>query len=281
MRALFLDNIEGDWTIIERLPASGPAEITVPDLGTTAAFLEVADPEGDDTGPGTYTYPTDAVFQPGNFDITNFQVGADEENVVFRFTMRGPVDNPWDGTNGLSLQTFDIYIAQGDDGQGGVALLPGRNLAAAGVAWDYAITVEGWESKIFFTSGDEGPVEIAGPADFQVVTDPGQQKVTIRVPKSVLGDAPESWRYAAMVMSQEGFPSGGVLRVRDVDPTAEQWRLGGAPAGATNHTRVIDFVWPEAGVQETWLSDFTPSTAPQGDLAAEDFATVEFLTPEP
>ena len=242
---------------------------------------DVTDPTGDDTGPGTYTYPTDAVFQPGNFDITNFQVGADDNNIVFRFTLAGPVDNPWDGMNGLSLQTFDIYIDQDGDGQGGVAFLPGRNLALAeGSAWDFAITAEGWESKIF-APGDEGATEIAGPGDFEVITDPGQQKVTIRVPKSILGETPEAWRYAAVVMSQEGFPSTGVLRVRDVGVAAEQWRIGGAPAGSTNHTRVLDLVWPEAGQQEAWLSDFAPSTAAQGNLTADDFARVEMLTPGP
>lgn len=281
MRALFSEVISGERPIIDRLPSSGPAVLSVPDLGTTVSLLDVTDPTGDDTGPGTYTYPTDAVFKPGNFDITNFQVGTDDDNVVFRFTMAGPVDNPWDGTNGLSLQTFDIYVDKDGDGQGGVAFLPGRNLAAAeGSAWDYAITVEGWESKIF-APGEEGPTEIAGPADFQVVTDSGQQKVTIRVPKSILGDDPEAWRYAAMVMSQEGFPSAGVLRIRDVAPSAEQWRIGGAPAGATNATRVIDLVWAEAGQQEAWLSAFSPSSASQGSLTAEDFATVEFLTPGP
>ena len=139
---------------------------------------DVTDPTGDDTGPGTYTYPTDAVFQPGNFDITNFQVAADDENVIFRFTMAGPVENPWDGANGLSLQTFDIYVDQDGDGEGGVAFLPGRNLSLAeGSAWDYAITIEGWESKIF-TPGDEGPTEIAGPGDFAVITDPGPVSYT-------------------------------------------------------------------------------------------------------
>lgn len=101
------------------------------------------------------------------------------------------------------------------------------------------------------------------------------------MPKTILGDTPEAWRYAAMVMSQEGYPSTGVLRVRDVAPSAEQWRIGGAPAGTTNHTRVLDYVWPEAGQQETWLSNFAPSTAAQGSLTAADFATVEFLTPGP
>ena len=101
------------------------------------------------------------------------------------------------------------------------------------------------------------------------------------MPKSILGDAPETWRFAAVVMSQEGYPAAGVLRVRDVAPTAEQWRIGGAPAGATNATRVLDMVWPEAGQQETWLSDFAPSTAAQGSLTTDDFARVEMIAPEP
>ncbi len=282
LRALFSEVVSGERTSIDRLPSSGPAALAVPDTGTATLLLDVADPTGDDTGPGTYTYPTDAVFAAGNFDITNFQVGDDGENLIFRFTLAGPVENVWDSPNGLSVQTFDIYIDTGartdGDSAGGMAFLPGRNLSAAeGFAWDYAITVEGWESKIF-TPGEAGPTEIAGPADFQVVADPGQQKVTIRVPKSILGDTPEAWRYAAIVMGQEGFPSGGVLRVRDVAPAAEQWRFGGAPGGTTNHTRVIDLVWPEAGQQEAWLSNFAPSTTPQGDLAAGDFAVVEFMT---
>ena len=279
LRGIFGQTIDGNRVDADLIPSTGPAEIAVPDLGTTAALLEVVDPAEDDTGPGTYTYPKDIVYKSGNFDILNFQVGQDDENVVFRFTLRGPVDNPWGGPNGLSLQTFDVYIDQDGDGAGGAALLPGRNLAlAAGSAWDYAITVEGWESKIF-TPGEEGPVEVAGPADFQVVTDPGQQKVTIRVPKTILGDAPDAWRYTAMVMSQEGFPSSGVLRIRDAAPSAEQWRIGGAPDGTTNHTRVLDVVWPEAGQQEAWLSDFTPSSAAQGELTADDFARIEMLTP--
>jgi carbohydrate-binding DOMON domain-containing protein len=96
--------------------------------------------------------------------------------------------------------------------------------------------------------------------------------VTVRVPKSILGKNPGEWRYAAMVLGQEGFPSGGVMRVRDVNPTSEQWRFGGAPPGVTNHTRVIDLVWPVEGDQESWLSDFPQNSMAQGQLRAEDFA---------
>jgi carbohydrate-binding DOMON domain-containing protein len=79
------------------------------------------------------------------------------------------------------------------------------------------------------------------------------------------------------VMGQEGFPSSGVWRIRDVSVAAEQWRFGGAPEGATNHTRVLDLVWPTSGEQEAWLSAFTISDAPQTELTAEDFARIEMF----
>jgi alpha-amylase/alpha-mannosidase (GH57 family) len=259
------------------LPGSGPALFTVPDLGTTNIVLDIDDPLRDDHGPGSYTYPTDGVFSSGNYDITNFQVGYDDENIVFRFTLRGRVDNPWGSPNGLAIQTFDIYIDQNGGSQGGTNLLPGRNLALQeGYGWDYAITAEGWEPGIFIP-GDGGPERIAGRGQFFILADPGQQKVTIRIPKSIIGDNPQDWRYAAMVLGQEGFPSGGVMRVRDVTPAAQQWRFGGAPAASGNHTRVIDFVWPEEGQQEIWLGDFTPRSGSLGEFSEADFAKVPMI----
>ena len=265
----------------DQLPGSGPAMVAVPDLGTTTIVLNVDDPAGDDHGPGSYTYPTDGVFTNGSYDITNFQVGYDDDNIVFRFTMDGPVENSWGSGNGLSVQTFDIYIDQDGDGQGGRAMLPGRNLAFQDeYAWDFAITVEGWESGVFIPAADGNQEKIVQASELFILADPGQQKVTIRVPKSVLGDNPEEWRFAAVVMSQEGFPSSGVMRVRDVQATAEQWRIGGAPDGTTNHTRVMDLVWAEEGQQESWLGDFTPSDKDQPELTAEEFAKIGMLVVE-
>lgn len=261
----------------DQLPGGGPALVAVPDLGNMILILDVTDPEDDDYGPGTYTYAQDAVFSSGCYDILNFQVGLDAENVIFKFSMAGPVENSWGSPNGLSVQTFDIYIDTDGDGKGGVAFLPGRNLALEeGSAWDFAITIEGWESGVFIP-GEGGPERVAAASDLLIVADPGQQKVTVRVPIAILGNSPENWRYAAMVMSQEGYPSGGVMRVRDVNVVAEQWRIGGAPSGSTNHTRVIDLVWAEPGQQETWLSTFTPSSAAQAELTTVDFARIGLI----
>jgi len=281
LRALHVEALMGANVDSDMIPASGPALISVPDLGLLTIVLNVDDPAGDDYGPGNYTYPTDGVFHAGNFDVLNFQVGYDDENIVFKFTMRGAVDNPWGSPNGLALQTFDIYIDKDGDGVGGVVMLPGRNLAfQEGYAWDYAITAEGWEPGIF-VPGTAGAEKVAQASQFTILADPGQQKVTIRVPKSILGDNPQDWKYAAVVLSQEGFPSGGVMRVRDGQPKAGQWRFGGVPEGVTNYTRVFDFVWSEAGQQEAWLSAYTASNTPQTELSAADFAKVPMLVVVP
>ncbi len=263
---------------VDKIPGEGPAQLTVPDLGNVQVLLDVADPEGDDHGPGTYTYPQDAVFNPGNFDILSFQVGEDDENIVFKFVIRGPVDNPWGSPNGLALQTFDIYIDKDHDGVGGKALFPGRNLALQDpYTWDFGIHAEGWTAGIYVPTEDGDISQIASSSEFQILADSGQRKVTIRVPKSILGDNPEDWYFAAMMLSQEGFPSAGVMRVRDVQPVSEQWRIGGAPDGTTNTTRVLDLVWPEADKQEEWLSKFEHTDKTQTELTAADFAVIPMI----
>jgi carbohydrate-binding DOMON domain-containing protein len=257
------------------LPVSGPARVTIPDLGLTTVVLEVQDPEEDDYGPGTYAYPTDGVFKSGVFDVTAFSVGYDETNVVFRVQFRGPLENVWDSPYGLSLQTVDIYVDQDGPESGARRLLPGRNAALnPDHAWDYAIWVEGWEPGLY-VPGETEPQQVAGVIP-EIIVDPGLSQITIKVPQEVLGDDPASWAYAATVLSQDGFPSTGVWRVRDVEPTATQWTLGGAPDDAS-HTRIIDLVWPVAGQQEALLSAYT-SSEQLSNLTADDLAQLPMLT---
>jgi C-terminal binding-module, SLH-like, of glucodextranase len=97
----------------------------------------------------------------------------------------------------------------------------------------------------------------------------------------VFGDKfdPMKAGYTAMVLSQDGFPAPGVWRVRDIEATSSQWRLGGSP-GDINHTRIIDLVQPAGAkpTQEEALSKY-PSAA-SGDLdklTPDDFAIVPML----
>ena len=265
---------------VQIVPSEGVAKVVVPDLGLVTNILEVEDPIGDDHGPGSYTYATDPVFGPGAFDVKKFTVGYDDNNVVFKFEMNGPVENVWGSPNGLSVQTFDIYIDKdGKAGSGARLLLPGRNAAvSADEAWDFVIWAEGWTPGIYKAGADGKPEKIDG-AQFQILADPAQRKVTVRVPKSILGDDPQNWGFLAVVCGQEGFPSTGVWRIRDVNPQAEQWRFGGAPQD-TNHTRIMDVVWPADAkpTQEEMLSAYTPSTETNMDkLGPDDFAQVKML----
>jgi len=262
------------------MPVTGPALVVVPDLGLTTEVLEITDPADDDHGPGPYTYPSDGVFKPGVFDITTFSVGYDDTNIVFRLTLAGPLENAWGSPNGLSVQTVDIYIDQDGPSSGARLLLPGRNAALApDYAWDYAIWAEGWSPGVY-VPGDEAPTQV--DAEMFVIADPGQSKITIKVPKVVLGDDPQNWAYAAAVLGQEGFPTSGVWRVRDVAEEAAQWRFGGAPTDTTNHTRIIDLAWPADATlsQEQMLSKYPSSQETAGRLGPDDFAQVGMLRSE-
>jgi alpha-amylase/alpha-mannosidase (GH57 family) len=259
-------------------PTEGPALAAIPDLPVPNVFLEVDDPLSDDHGPGTYQYPRDVVFKPGVFDLAGLTVGYDEVEVIFRLQFRGPVINEWGSPNGLSVQTIDIYIDVDGPARGSRLLLPGRNAALAPeFAWDYAIWAEGWTPGIF-APGPSGPVQI--DSGFSILTNPGQRRVTIRAPRSLIPGDPESWSLAVVILSQEGFPSAGVWRVRDVLPSAEQWRIGGG-SGAPAGTRIMDFLWPAGNTpdQEAYLHNPAPPGVALENLGPDQYPQVPMIQP--
>lgn len=270
---------------VDLSPSTGPARVTTPELHPIIPLLTIEDPQGDDHGPGSYTYPTDPVFDPGAFDLRQFVVGTDEagEELIFAFTFFGPLNNPWGSGSGLAVQTLDVYIdVDGQAGSGRRMLLPGRNAALPPEqAWDYAIWAEGWTPGVYYVdeAGEPKPIN----TELNIAVDPVTRKVTLRVPRSLFPEGdPATWRYLGVVLGQEGFPAAGVWRVRDVESQAAQWRFGGAPRD-TNHTRIIDLGWPADAVpsQEDMLSNYPSSSETDMDaLGPDDFAQVEMASPE-
>lgn len=272
---LFLKLDDGTGTLYP----TGPLALQVPDISNVAVFLEVIDPLGDDYGPGTYTYPTDAVFTAGSYDLEQFTVGTEGEQLVIDLDVVAPIQNPWGSPRNLSVQTFDVYIDTDpgtDNGQR--RLIDGRNASVGeGTGWEFGITIEGWEPAIY-VAGAEGTVEETRPS-FDVAVFGDEGRVVARIPLSIFGPGdPASWAYGAVVLSQEGFPSSGVRRVRDVEASAQQFRLGGAPADA-NHTRIIDVATATAGEQEQLLSDYPGASSLDG-LSANDFGLIPLITPQ-
>lgn len=258
-------------------PFAGPVAAQVPDISNVAVFLEVADPQGDDHGPGTYTYPTDGVFTAGSYDLERFTAGTEGEDLVLTLDVVAPIHNPWGSPRNLSIQTFDVYIdTDPGAGTGARLLIDGRNaVLPEGSGWEYGATVEGWEPAIYVASAD-GSVEETRPS-FDVVVFGDKGRVVVRIPLSLLGGGdPATWGYAVAVMSQEGFPSSGVRRVRDVEPVAQTFRLGGAPDDA-NHTRIVDAASTNEGEQEELLSGYTGAASIEG-LSPEDFGVIPVLT---
>ena len=205
--------------------------LQVPDISTMTVVIDVEDPVGDDHGPGAYTYPLDEVFVPGSYDLRRFQVGTEPDHLIFAFEVRSPIANPWGSPRGLSVQTFDVYVDTGPGTHSGARLLlPGRNAALpAGLGWEYAVTVEGWDSALYVAGADGVPEE--RQPSFDLVVFPTKGRVVVRLPRELFPEGdPAAWGYAAALLSQEGYPSAGVRRVRDVGAVrgtvADRRRLG-------------------------------------------------------
>jgi alpha-amylase/alpha-mannosidase (GH57 family) len=268
----------------EPQPIEGPMGVVIPDLGQTTAILAVEDPVGDDYGPGTYTYPGDAVFKESVFDANSFEVGYDSENLVFTFTFVGPVENPWGSPRDLSVQTLDVYIDK-DPGAatGARMLLPGRNAALmSGYGWEYAVWAEGWTPQVVQPDPDTlEPKDYSEASSAMMINvDIAKNAVIIRVPLSFLGEGnPEDWAYAAVVLGQEGYPTEGVWRVRNVAPSSAQWVFGGG-TGDANATRIIDLILPASSEwdQASLLADFEGVFGSLESLTPDDFAQIPMLT---
>lgn len=256
-------------------PSEGPGAMTVPDISDVTTAFEATDPEGDDHGPGTYTYPTDPLFTPGSYDLTGFAVGESGDDLVFTFDVLAPVLNPWDSPNGLSIQTFDVYVDTDPETVNGARrFLPGRNVSwVSGSGWDRALTLEGWFPALYVAEADGSVTETEPTFKIFVLPDKGQ--VIARIPRSLFGDGdPAQWSYAVTLMSQEGFPTSGVRRIRDVEENAEQWRLGGGDE-SINATRIVDLLAPDVGMQETMLSNYELiSSGSIDDLTDDEFAQI-------
>jgi hypothetical protein len=268
---------------IQTLPAASQAMLSVPDLGLSTTILDIKDPEGDDNGPGTYTYPQDSVFSAGVFDLTELSVAEDEHNLIFKLVVKGGIDNVWNSPRGVSVQSFDIYIGTNDPSSGARLLFPGRNAAIRqGQGWNYGLWIEGWEGGLYKADPNGQPQKVSG-VEFKTIVDSVAGRLTVQLPKSALppGD-PKSWSYLAAVLGQEGFPSPGVWRARDVTPSAQQWRFGGALSG-TNGTRIIDLALPPDATpaQADLLKPAKPSQEQNLDkLGPDDFAQLPMLTPK-
>lgn len=194
----------------------------------TAQKVSFKDPTGDDNGPGTYTYPTDAVYKRGSFDLTALDVEGKGGKVTFDVTLNSPLDDPWGMKVGFATQMVFIFL---DTGPGGFTdTVPGLN-----VKFDEA---NAWDKLVILSPQPPGRVkdEISQKV-------PGDRAGAILVPSRTKGAGrtvsgtveldgdPSQWGYQVVVQSNEGFPSDQDLLTRKVNEYEGQHRFGGGNDG--------------------------------------------------
>jgi len=254
---------------------------------------EEFDDIGDDHGPNLpgvangglfYTYPSNAVFVPGTFDLESLTVYETTSVVagaaipVLAFEVKvGDFPDPSDPETAdwnppyadLNTQKIDILI---DTGVGGATSgLPNRRLdVQPWNAWDYAIIMDGWFKAVVPSQGlnlldawrqnamvDDRNITIVG--DFEADT------ITALISKSSLGnpniDDVKSWNIAVMMASHD-FGGEEVLGgIRWVNQSRGEWNFGGGHQ-TDRDSNILDLILsPGSGLPEgrdqSFILDYT------------------------
>lgn len=251
--------------------------------------LVFEDPAGDDNGPGTFTYPTDKVYEPGSFDLRKLEVVNKGDTTEFRITVNQKISDPWDskawGGNGFSVQMAFIHLDTDHAAGSGVQdSLPGTNVRfAADEAWDRVVIIS-----------PQGPTRVNSEIDQKAA----QWKDKIIVPKitrasgrtliavvdtAQLGGAPApTWGYQVLMQSNEGFPAKTDLLTRKVNEFEGQHRFGGG-TDYDNDPQVMDILAgkatgaaEEAAAQHEALKKYNQAAS---EPKPEDLAVVPMIYP--
>ena len=202
-----------------------------------AAKLEFKDPVGDDNGPGTYLYPTDAVYSPGSFDITEVSITNKGKNMDVKVCVNSKLDDPWGMGVGFAVQMAFVFIdTDRAAGSGNTEGLPGTNIRFA--------PNDGWERVIVLSPQQQS--RVASEAKMKAANQ--LSKGALLIPRKTLGkgkcisgrvkladvapaaaDAmnPGGWGYQVVMQSNEGFPGDTDLLTRKVNEYEGQHRFGG------------------------------------------------------
>lgn len=245
---------------------------SAPAFASERTVFAMADPRGDDRGPGTYAYPRDATFAPhrGLFDLVDFRVVRQDrghnQEVLFDLTF-AEVTNPWRAPEGSSHIRVDIYIDTRDGAGRTEPWREGANVRFAPErGWDCLVRLAPWgESgavKTVISGGPEARGEQVtsgqsgrdGTRTAVALNLAGPKTLRARVPLSFLGEPSSNWRYYVLVGSFDAF---GPDNYRPVTKECGRWVFGGGDDGAVA-PNVIDILAPRFGrlAQERQLAAF-------------------------
>jgi glucoamylase len=211
--------------------ATGYARITVTSEALPGTpVLDLADPSGDDSGPGTFQYPTSADFHAGAFDLTRFQVIDAGDTTFLRATLRDL--SPTFGSP-LGAQLLDVYIRDPDAAPFSTAArFTSRNYSlAADSAWSRLIEVQGFADPVF-ADASGNPLGAA-----TVTASQASRAITIAVPTAALGHPGAGWVFTVVLHGQDGFSAD---QARGFTATPGAFSFGVCAPGGTSPICSID-----------------------------------------
>ncbi len=208
-----------DGKVEDRIPNDSYLELKVP-IGGLKLLRFIEDPVGDDKGPGYYSYPTDAVFGDGCFDITSLEVSLDaSDNLIFRIGVRGDLSAPWGGVTGYSLQAVDIYIdTDGIPNSGTRDLFRARKARTVPEhAWEYFIRACMDTVALYDARGARLDVNVKSYPD-EVTS-----SIYVTLPRDAISGS-RTWNVIVAMLGHDGYSFG---EIRPVEAVASQWYFGG------------------------------------------------------
>jgi carbohydrate-binding DOMON domain-containing protein len=211
-----------------------------------AATVSFSDPKGDDTGPGTYVYPTKADYKKGSFDLVSLEIKDKGAELEIEITMNASIEDPWDSAkwptpgNGFSLQMFQIYFdTDGKAGSGDNTTLPGMNGTFADDSrWEKVIVVSPQANKEITSRLEQKAKAQKANVVLPTKVSAKGKKITAIVKKADLGAGFDASKAGVQILvaSNEGYdnqPQNGVL-ARTVNEFEGEHRFGGGDDGDTD-----------------------------------------------
>ena len=241
-------------------------------LAQTVSFK---DPAGDDDGPGGYSYPTDAVYTRGSFDLTGFTLKINGAKAEVSATVNANLADPWSMGGGFATQMIIIFIDKDHEaGKGYTKVLPGLNFEfAPDSAWEKAIILSPQAPARVKNEVETKAAEMKGDIIIPSRTRGAGRSITGTIDTAALGEGdPTTWSYQVVMQSNEGFPSGSDLLTRKVNEYEGQHRFGGGNDGECD-PHVMDILAADAQTQYDMLKyECNP------DGTSKQMATLKMVT---
>jgi len=220
----------------------------------------IADPEGDDVGPGSYTYPNNLT--KGQFDVTQVDINTMADAWEFTAHM-GLVNNQFGNEAGFSAPVIQLYLQDPnapDDAPTSAAPRPGV-VSTLQEGYHYRVHIMAGASVLETPNQDPTADDYSPVAELSASGDTENDTISFTLPKEhIASDSLSELKGVMMTFSQDGFGTAGIRQ--DIVQEAGDWAFGGAKADSNETApRILDLVGPENIVNQSESLSYTADEA--------------------